>query len=111
MERRAVVLGVGGVALTISAIWFAGSWVADPPDGTCSSVLHPGTWLDRDGCVAVMSMRSLVSLGIAGLGLGVISLAVRDRLRAAERLALLAVVVATGALVVNEAVRDGGLLM
>jgi len=67
--------------------------------------------LDRDGCVAVMSMRSIVSLGIAGLGFGVISLAVRDRLRAAERLALLAVVVATGALVVNEAVRDGGLLM
>ncbi len=109
--RRALVLGVAGVALMTAAIWFAGSWVAEPPDGTCSSVFHPGTWLDRADCMAVMSLRSIVSLGIASLGLSVIVFTVRDRLRLAERVALLAIVVATVALVVNEAVRDGGLLM
>lgn len=108
---RAPVLAVTGVALVLAAGWFAAGWIADPPDETCGSVFRPEHWRDRDGCQTVMSLRSAVSIGIAGLGLGVFVLAVRGRVRLATRLAVPAVAVATVALALNEAVRNTGLLL
>lgn len=60
--------------------------------------------------MAVMTGRSTAAFVMAGLGLVVVVLAVRNRLRSAERLAAVALGVALVTLVVNEAVRDGGLL-
>lgn len=60
--------------------------------------------------MAVMTSRSAVAFVMAGLGLVVVVLAVRDRLRTAERVAVVTFGVALVALVLNEAVRDGGLL-
>lgn len=108
---RAPVLAATGVALVLAAVWFAAGWIADPPDETCGSVFRPEHWRDRNGCQGVMSLRAVVSVGIAGLGLGVFVLAVYRRVRLAIRLAVPTVVVAAVALAVNEAVRDTGVLL
>jgi hypothetical protein len=109
MARSTLAVGAVGVAVVAAAVWFAAGWIADPPDGTCGSVFRPEIWWQRHGCATEMSVRAVASAGLAALGIGVVVFAARSRIRVAPRIALIATVAATIALLVNEATRDGGL--
>jgi hypothetical protein len=110
MVWRSLTRSVVALAVVGSAVWFASGWMADPPDSTCGSVFRSDLWWDRVGCRRMMSLRAAVSIAIGSLGAGVAVATGLGRHRQAERLAAVVAVGATAALVVNEAVREGGLL-
>ena len=108
MERRVVLVGIASAVVAVAAVWFASGWIAEAPDGTCGSVFRSDIWWGDDGCTSVMSLRLLVSVGIGAVGLAALVSGIRHRLHLSQRLAVVGLALAAAALVLNEAVRDGG---
>jgi hypothetical protein len=102
-------LAAAALLLLIGSCLFAASWIDVPPDSTCSAVIYPDSWWDRDQCRTIMTARAAIALAmIAAAGiLGWLGTRRRPP-RHAVAIGCLAVAAVVAIMFVNELVRSGG---
>jgi hypothetical protein len=109
---RSVLLLVA-LLLVIGAVWWGASWIDRPPDSTCGGLHRPDLWLTGSpGCTGVMLVRSVVVIVLVGTAvlLGVASAWLPDWARKRGRpIAAASLLFLAALMLVNEAVRSGGL--
>jgi hypothetical protein len=93
-----------------AACLFAASWIDVPPDSTCSAVIYPDSWWDRNDCRSVMTARAAIATAIVVVGIVLAWLGVRRREppRHALVISWLTFVTVAAIMFVNEVVRSGG---
>lgn len=107
--RRAIGEFVVTLVLCLAAaVWFASSWIDDPPDDTCGSLWRSDLWDSSDGCMPTMAVRAGVSLLLPLLPIGAWLLTHRRR-PALVGIAMGVCIAVVGAVIaLNELVRSGG---
>ncbi len=109
MIRARASLIVAGAVSAGAAIWFGSTWL-DPKQGdsTCSNLWHPGRWMHVHGCQAPMTIRLVIAVMLAGFALGAFWLSATKPPPRALLISVAIVIIAAGALVVNENIRTQG---
>lgn len=97
----------------VAAGWVATAFIDEPPDSTCTSVIHPETWRHLPSCTTPMIGRTLLTLALI-VGAVVVYLVSwrlwRPSPTVARYAALVLLVASVAAVVHTEVVRSGGAL-
>ena len=113
---RRVGLAVAAASWALVSAWFAASWIDTGYDSTCGSAFRPSIWLGayvRDRCEPVMWTRVAIAGVLAIVAVLLFVGAARSwRGLLSRAWAILAATIGLGALIIvlNEAVRSGGIL-